>query len=550
MTTMLCQAKQAGIFYSTLYAKTIEAEWAKGFGGDASAWYLIDVNGDGMDDAVVYYAGGERKGQWWAALSDGRKFGEPHRIDPPEIPETEGLMCDADGDGLVDRVRHGNETWTVEYFDGETFHAAEQDWISGFGERQAGGRRNQTHKKQNPPPVIAYLAGSLDGQKGWACIVDASGRWFAVSNPSRAECLDLIEHNTYAAWRCAYEPQISGHEGTYDSGDPAVHDVQIKMLHDAGFTYVTLDVTNGEQEFVDTRARAFFESVRRWNENRRPGQRKLYANISLGRTRKIKGVDNWFSKLNLECKRAWDEFVTPYEDVYYHLNEKPLVIHMINTGYAYIDQYESWNGDRCYIDRCANRWMSGDQPGAHAGRPNTYGWIVPGMYGNAVDREMMPVMPGFWNGISYFDREHGDLYRSQWLRVIENRPDSVWVNSMNETWEHTSIEPSFMFNAREPHEGITMWTDLHGERMDDFYWVMTRQYMKLYMENRLYEGTCLQEYITEHRFSPIHKATQEGFEELDEAPRQTPVLLMPNGFLKRFDGEIVEDKGWRAALSD
>ena len=83
-----------------------------------------------------------------------------------------------------------------------------------------------------------------------------------------------------------------------------------------------------------------------------------------------------------------------------------------------------------------------------------------------------------------------------------------------------------------------MWTDAYGDRMDDFYWVMTKQYMKMYMDGALYENTYLQEYITEGKYGPIYKATKNGFVPQGNKPHQAPILLMPADFIKSFKGQI------------
>jgi hypothetical protein len=687
------QAKEAGIFYSTLYAKTMEPERLSDFAGDATAWFLADVNGDTYADAVAYFGKGTQAGQWWAAHSDGEKFGSPSLYLKLSKPRAEhvALMGDIDGDGMADachfepssgrwfvcisqkdvflqpklfgrsqlkdanlqfladingdgkadavvaKTNAGsgewlagfststefsefatildsfgqgadqwfmgdvngdgmadaisyikrNGLWTVALATGHGFQRAER-WRLNFGDNAEFGfvddidadgkcdighhtqddwyvsysngkqfgdyshrwiadlglRKERSARKQNPPPPVAWLTGAIGGKHAWACLVDEFGRWFAVKMPKRNRTLVLTTENTYVAWRCSYLPQIPGHEGTYDSGDPDVHDAQIQMMHDAGFTYVMLDITNGYHAWVDDRARNLMKRIRHWNNNLKPGQHKMYVNISLGRTRDVAPKQAFFEKLNLECKRAWEEFYFPFKDCYYMLNGKPLVIHMISNGLkeGWYKELDTWNGgDRTYIDKVTNRWMTG-WGGCTSKRANFYGWDVRDKFGNPIHQEMMPVMPGFWNAGNFVHREGGNYYRSHWMRVIKHQPDSVWINSLNETWEHTSVEPAYMFNTREPHPGITMWTDAHGERMDDYYWVMTRQYMKLYMEGNLIENTYFQEFngdTTAKNFGPIYKATQDGFEKQSTPPRQAPILLMPQGFRDSFHGKVV-----------
>jgi len=475
----MCRAKEAGIFYSTLYAKTMEPELLNDFGGDATAWFLEDVNGDGMDDAVAYYGEGEKNGQWHVALSDGRKFGSPGlyltvsdvqsdstvlmgdvngdgksdvchydtlagnwyvciatagsfsvpvcfattpkndsgiqflsdingdgcadavaawtgkdqgqwlaglstgktfsdfkpvsrefakgadqcfladvngdaKADAIAYYKQQGLwsvaladeqgfqcgsvwkrdfgkntdkdkdfgfVCDADCDGKADIGYHENSDWRVSYSDGKQFISNSHRWIASMGKAVTKKRRN----KQNPPPINAYLTGSISKNSEWACIIDEFGRWFAVNNPQKNETLGLAGQNTYFAWLCSYIPQIPGHEGTYDSGDAAVNDAQIKMIHDAGFTYVMFDITNGYTHWVDSRAQAFIDRIHHFNDNRKPGQHKLYVTIALGRTRRIRGYDAYFAKLEMEAKRCWDDWYSPHKDIWLNLKGKPLL---------------------------------------------------------------------------------------------------------------------------------------------------------------------------------------------------------------------------------
>lgn len=498
--------------------------WINGFGAGSDQRFVGDADGDGKSDAILYF---KSTGNWDVALSDGTSLTDAGTWRSGfGVNEEFGFVDDIDGDNVVD-VGYHNDTapylgdWWVAYSDGVSF-AGQHRWIADLGQRTGG--------KSNPPPVVGFLTGQISANTGWACIVDEWGRWIAVNNPIKSQTVVLKEHNTYVAWRNAYEPQLPGYEGTYDSGDVAINDLQIQMMHDAGFTYIMLDITNGYHNWVDSRAQSFINRVRHWNQNLQPGQHSMYVTIALGRTRQIKDYDAFFTKLEAEAKRCWDDWYGQHADIWYYLNGKPLLIHMMGGSNNLHWQLDDYTGPRWHIDQFSNRWMEN-------GEANSYGWIIPEV--NPYHPEMMAVKPGFWNGSYYADREDGDFYRNHWRRVIEFQPDSVWVNSMNESWEHTSIEPAYMFNFREPHPGITMWTDLYGDRMDDFYWVMTRQYLKLYMDNTLYANTYLQEYVSAGNFGPIYQATPDGFVQRAQPPHQAPVLLLPSGFMNNFTGLVV-----------
>lgn len=280
------------------------------------------------------------------------------------------------------------------------------------------------------------------------------------------------------------------------------------------------------------------QRVREWNRQLKPGDHKMYVNIALGLTREVKGENAFFTKLNKECERAWYEFYLPFKDLFYTLNGKPMVIHMISNGWDYIHNINLWKGDKTFINKFTNRWMDGNQTGADKNKPNTYGWIVPGE--NTVDREMMPLMPGFWNGITWYDRNNGEMYKRQWLRIFQYNPASIWLNSFNETWEHTSVEPSFHIIDQFVSNPLftNIWVDNYGNRYDSYYWDITFQYNKLFMENVLIEGN----YIEEDSTGNIYKITKDGFVSQKQLPVMAPVLLLPVDFIKNFNGRILNQE--------
>ncbi len=504
------------------------------FGTGATQMLVADVNGDGYADLIAYY---DRTGTWKVALSNGIKclnssvwatnFGSTSKKKGYTSTNRKPVCAayDINNDGKDDIIiwnKNGNCNWNVAYSSGKSF-TGYHPWITDF--------LKAAYKNNVTVPVFG-MVGSMDGNKAVAMVV-SRGKWLALGNTDKFKTVNPEMINTWEAWGNDYIPD----GGTYDTGDSLINDRQIKQIHNAGFTYITLDITNGSNDWVDSRAKDFMERVRIWNLNLKHGDHKMYVNISLGRTRDIEAEDNFFTKLNLECKRAWNEFYLPYKDIYYTLNGKPLVIHMINTGWEYVRKINSWKGDKSFIDKFTNRWMDGIQTGADKDKPNTYGWIVPGI--NTFDKEMMPLMPGFWNGLTWYDRNEGEMYRNQWLRVFQYQPASVWVNSFNETWEHTSVEPSY--HAIDQFVANPLftkpWTDYYGNRMDDFYWIMTIQYNRLFMDNMLFKGSYIQEYGDD----TIWKVTADGFKFQSALPVMAPVLLLPKGFRKKFHGEIIQD---------
>ncbi|HEX5554750.1 MAG TPA: FG-GAP-like repeat-containing protein [Chitinophagaceae bacterium] len=501
---------------------------ADSFGSDATQRLTGDVNGDGKADLIAYY---QKTGALKVALSDGEKClkGEVWLRVPAGSAGTTDMkpLCmayDIDKDGKDDIIvwdKDGSCNWSIAYSSGRKF-VGYHLWISDF---------LKARYKNNITVPRFGMTGTMDGDHAVAMTV-SRGKWLALGNIDKVKSVSPVLVNTWDAWGNDYIPD----GGTYDAGDPQVNDRQIKQIYHAGFTYIMLDITNGHNDWVDNRAKDFIQRVRLFDQHLDKGEHKIYVNISLGHTRGITGKDNFFKELNRECERAWKAFYLPYKDIYYRFHGKPLVVHMITTGWKYLDSLDSWNGDKTYISKFANRWMDGTQGGADKDKPNTYGWIVPGI--NTVDKEMMPVMPGFWNGITGYGRDGGALYRQQWMRIIKYSPESVWVNSFNETWEHTSVEPSYhMIDQFVANPLFTKpWTDYYGDRMDDFYWIMTKQYNQLFMNDILYVGSYFQEYGD----STVYKVKTKGIIKQSALPVMAPVLLLPAGFRKHFKGNIIK----------
>lgn len=503
------------------------------FGNKEDQIQIGDLDGDGKSDIIAYNS---LSGICKAALSNGLVFGEAENwlYNNTNCSSSNLFLLDINNDQkddlvLLERENKDSEgeaskaDWIIYWSDGEKF-VNRQYWIKNFLYKE--------HKTNIPDPEF-FMVGEIS-KKQPAAVVVSQGLWLAIEYKDNKSILDPALIDTYEAWGCDYIPE----GGTYDSGDSITNAKQIKMIHDAGFTYITMDITNGSHAWVDERATKFMQRVREWNRQLKPGDHKMYVNIALGLTREVKGENAFFTKFNKECERAWYEFYLPFKDLFYTLNGKPMVIHMISNGWDYIHNINLWKGDKTFINKFTNRWMDGNQTGADKNKPNTYGWIVPGE--NTVDREMMPLMPGFWNGITWYDRKNGEMYKRQWLRIFQYNPASIWLNSFNETWEHTSVEPSFHIIDQFVSNPLftNIWVDNYGNRYDSYYWDITFQYNKLFMENVLIEGN----YIEEDSTGNIYKITKDGFVSQKQLPVMAPVLLLPVDFIKNFNGRILNQE--------
>lgn len=502
--------------------------WIGGFGQDGHRHFVADVNGDGKADAVSYDSA---SGDWKVALSNGSGFvgGRTWRTGFGKGAAA-GIVYDVDRDGKADIIYYSDGNWNVCYSSGAAFDASsDQRWVTG-------NRPATINSRSNKPAPEAMLTGSISGVATGACAVSA-GDWLMLENGDKKTTVDATLTDNWDAWGNDYTPQLPGHEGIYDAGDPVIDDEQIRMIHDAGFTYIMLDITNGKNGWVDGRARRLIERIRHWNSQITGQQHKMYFCISMGGSRGLNGQAA-ADVCEEESRRTWEEFYQPYQDAYYLMDGKPLLIHFVWEPENSRDVQDHAKGLVNY-HKFTIRWMYNkilDSP-SYA---NGYGWPVLNMSGNPVGEEVMDVMPGFWNGSTSVARDHGEFYRSLWLRVLQHKPQSVWLNSYNETWEHTCVEPSWMYPsaAAEYPDILQAWTDYYGKRMDDFYWVMTREYNRLFMYDELFRG-C---YLQEDESSMIYVVKEHSIEAYGMAkPSMAPVLLVPKGFVTEFAGKVIDD---------
>lgn len=386
---------------------------------------------------------------------------------------------------------------------------------------------------------------SMDGSGHGQLFCSYNGTWQALPpNKNKGATLFGERVNTWEVWANHYLPvnPATGEYGYYDSGDPAVNDAQIRQMHDFGFDYVMFDITNGVNQWVDSRAKAFISRIRLWNESLQPGQHKMHFCISLGRTRGVTGgEDAFFTKLEEECQRAWDEFYEDNLDLVYHLDGEPLLIHMLDgNAEPFWGNLDTWAGPRVNIDRMTNRnfrnWQrtSGNAP---------YGWVIPDDTTDH-DPNLMTVQPGFANGSTHYSHANGDRFKNHWLRVLKADPESVFVVSWNEDWEQNAIQPAHMnrstleaeWTGGKGYPGLVAYTDELGNRMDDYYFVMTKQYLKIYLDGDIYQGT----HIKEESSSDIYRADADSFSLVEATPALTPVLVVPDGFRNDFTGAFVQ----------
>lgn len=570
--------------------------WNTGNGTGSDFQFLGDVDGDGKADAIISWQN-FNSGDWRAGLSSGSGFGgfsiliqgfgtgsdQTHfvgdldhnqKVDLISYQKSAGkwdictdagivtpgkengfgtnadfaAVYDMDQNGSADLVAVGadNITW-VRYLNNDLS-------LQEPRHRAITGCRSDWRKFHTASAMTALA--SMDGKGRGQVFCVYNGVWQAFpANTNKGATLDGVAVNTWETWANRYlpwKPTSNSRDdyGYYDSGDPDVCDAQIRKMHDFGFNYVTLDITNGSNYWVDQRAQSFISRIRYWNQNIKPGQHPMKFCIALGRTRSVTtpGQEAFFTSLENEAARAWNEFYAANLDIVYLLDGKPLLIHMLGGSANGIwETIGTWTGPRQNIDRMTNRVMGGGYSGGDFGR-TFFGWVVPD--NNATtDPNLMVVQPGFGNGNISHPHNNGIRYKNHWLRVLKANPSSVFTISWNEGWENNQIEPSLMNrtvaeaqwrggeDAGKGYLGLTAWTDEIGQRMDDYYSVMTRQYLKIYLSGDVYVGTV----IKEESSPDVFRADLTGFVYQGLMPSQAPLLIVPDGFIENFVGNIVED---------
>ena len=501
--------------------------WITEFGHTTDEQLLADVNGDGKADAVVFE---KQPGNWSVALSSGAGFERAGVWKSGFGQDAEdGFAYDVDQDGKADLAYYVNGNWWVTYAGQGGFTEENHLWITGH-------RPATMVSRGDKPAPKAKMIGKLGDDEVVATVVSAD-EWLCLGNADKSQTRKAAEYNTWDTWGNAYTPTL----GRYDAGDPTVLDEQIRWIHDAGFTYIMLDITNGNNPWVDNRAKQLIERLQHWNANRTGNQHKLFFCIAMGSSR---GLDDAAAVVRCEdeSRRAWEEFYEPYQDAYYQQGGKPFMVHFVEF-LPNRDNLLNHTESMPFFQKFTVRWMF-NRVEDEAAYQNTYGWPLLSKQANPVGDEVMAVCPGFWNGVGNLvdvARERGDFYRSLWMRVLKYHPASVWVNSFNESWEHTSVEPAHLdpaVAAGHP-EILEVWTDYYGQRMDDFYWVMTKQYNRLFMYGELFDDS----YLQEEGSRTIYQVRKDTLVDQGESlPHMAPVLLVPKGFLAGLKAAVINEQ--------
>jgi len=175
-----------GIWYSTWYQKlpSVDGIWLTNLGGNTQTQkqFLADVNGDGLDDAVVFDGS---TGTWTVALSTGTSFASPVQwITGHGAGSTQQFLADVSGDGKADAVvyfdgavtGHGGE-WYVALSTGSGF-APYARWADGAG---VGAVTRQLADVTGDGKADIVVMTSPDGYNGTWYVSPSTGSGFGAA---------------------------------------------------------------------------------------------------------------------------------------------------------------------------------------------------------------------------------------------------------------------------------------------------------------------------------------------------------------------------------
>ncbi len=133
-SSLFAQNGLTGIWYSTWYVREGAHIWHTGHGSGSQQQFLADVNGDGKDDAVVYFSS-MSSGSWYVAISNGDGFNNYSTWKTGfGSGSLSQMLADVDGDGKADAITYSSGgKWEVAYSSGSSFGTV-STWKTGHGD--------------------------------------------------------------------------------------------------------------------------------------------------------------------------------------------------------------------------------------------------------------------------------------------------------------------------------------------------------------------------------------------------------------------------------
>ncbi|MEM4534820.1 MAG: hypothetical protein QW764_02120 [Desulfurococcaceae archaeon] len=241
------------------------------------------------------------------------------------------------------------------------------------------------------------------------------------------------------AWAVVEQPVIR----FYDSRDESVIKWQLKLIRDAGIDFIVISWW-GPGSFEDEAAKAVVKHLREYGL-----KFAILVEPYLGNDPSLYNKEFWFSVLNY----LKANYISIYDDVYFKLHGKPLVLAFNPIGLSYrphedfpeftiritgndIDnaKYQDWDYWPDYL-------LHSDSVELRVRRDNVVS-IIPRYCDTHFRTPGVCLDPDLTQG----------FYRKQWEWILKNadKVSIVMITSWNEYHERTQIEPSFSNQTADP----------------------------------------------------------------------------------------------------
>ncbi len=357
-------------------APWLRANPAFGHGVGSTDQMMDDVDGDGRADAIVWFAS---TGDWFVSRGrpDGRVEAWTRWIQGHGVGSSRRMLGDTDGDGKADAVVYFDGTPTK----GSTWYRARSNGASfSAGDALAPWKRNLGHAfrlytwdyarrapgPMRETPTLIDLA-DVDGNLRTAEPVVASrdgGIWKVLPEPySEPKWLNSWEENDVG-----HRPLVNGVAQQYDSSDIAVMDAHIRQIDAAGIDYILFDLTNGlGTDGIGLNVLAMCQRIVEFNKR---GGHLEFA-IAIGNHASPEALENETGLALMYFASGW----SPCASAYFKWEGKPFVVSF--DAFATRAAWEQPLSPKPYTSLATLRWSQGALPdgnGEFYDYPSRTGW--------------------------------------------------------------------------------------------------------------------------------------------------------------------------------
>ena len=468
------------------------------FGNAGATPFISDINNDGNLDAIYVAAG-----SIYVAKSNGTAFvksASPWKTGVSGY--THIMFADVDGDKESDAILYYLNDGAGEPVKGEWKFCA-SNGTTAFGNEtfwtaRHGSRTNRPSK--GLPACHSFFTGHVQQSKtsnfGVSPIAfnNDAGYW-QVMPPYGMFGNGNYEPGQDPDWYCSwhsrnrgYLPLIGDEYYGFDAEDDyfAIQQI-ISDMAAAEIDFVLLDQSNTWGALFKT-YQVFATAIMQWNAN--PANRKVrYAICGM--------FKDGPSQVETSARNTLMNFYNTYgTDNYQMLDDKPLLVCYGPAENKHVE-WANYTGSKQAANKFTVKWMDGDLVESNIDPDNKgdwYGWQM--VNGTIENDQQMVVQPGFYNGGAFISREkngiEGDLYRSDWDKVLVNKPKDITIISLvgdpeqNDVFNMIEGEYTYGMGATE------FWN------YPEMYWEMTKDYIQNFRKLHSNEIAHIAEYGTQN----------------------------------------------------